>query len=178
VVTAREVGPDPLGALPGGQMVAPGLDIGGEPEDYQVQAMAGSYQVDGLVNLLGPSVAEQVTAASLHLGYLDLDVASGAAPTWTQLQTLAGFMRTHTRNGDSVYVHDDVGGGRAVVTACMLLLLRGDSWATVRGDVTAQTLSALSPAETQAVDQLRSALAARGKSLAGNPYSKARIDRW
>jgi hypothetical protein len=176
-VTAREVGPDPLGALPGGETVA-GLDIGGAPADYQLQALAASYHVDAVANLAGPDVAEQVTAASLHLAYLTLDVPPDSAPTWAQLQALATFLRAHAKNGDSVYVHDDIGGGRALSTACMLLLLRGTSWAAVQREATATGLKTLSPAQTQAVNQLNSALHSNGKSLSTNPYSNARIDPW
>ena len=180
VVAAREVGPDPLSTL-GGGTVTPGLDIGGVPQDYQLQALAASYHVDGVVSLSGPSVAEQVTAASLRLGYLVLTVPPGAAPTWTQLWTLAGFMRTHARDGDDVYVHDDIGGGRAVATACMLLLLRGSSWASVQQHVTAPALGSLSQRQAQAIRQLISALQLRGRpGQPGqrNPYSNARIDPW
>jgi hypothetical protein len=178
VVAAREVGPDPLSALPGGQPVAAGLDIGGGPADYQLVALAASYRVDGVVSLGGPSVAEQATAASLHLGYLQLAVAAGAAPTWAQLQTAASFMRAHARNGGVVYLQDDATGDRAVVTAAMLLLLRGDSWATVRRDLTAPTLSVLGRGQARAADQLMSALDSPGASPAGNPYAKARVDPW
>ena len=89
VVAGREVGINPLSALPGGRQVTVGLDIGGEPNDYDLEALAASYNVDGVVNLSGPNIAEQVTAASLHLGYLSLSVAPDAAPTRTQLQMLA-----------------------------------------------------------------------------------------
>lgn len=176
-VSAREVGPDPLGALPGGVTVA-GLDIGGAPADYQLEALAASYRVDAVANLAGPSVAEQVTAASLHLAYLSLDVPPDEAPAWAQLQTLANFMRAHAKNGDSVYVHDDIGGGRALATACMLLLLRGTSWTAVQRDVTATGLRTLSSSQMQAVNQLNSALHSHSGSLSNNPYSNARIDPW
>jgi hypothetical protein len=176
VVTAREVGPDPLTALPGGKTVAAGLSIGGVPADYELQALSASYHVDGVVNLSGPSVAEQVTAASLRLGYLLLDVPPGAAPTLPQLQGLAVFLRAHTMNGALVYLHDDVGGGRAVVTASMLLLLRGSSWATVRHEITAAELGSLSQPQLRAVRQLISALG--GQPQPGNPYASARVDPW
>ena len=179
VIAAREVGPDSLSAL-GGQTAAAGLDIGAAPADYQLLALAASYHVDAVVSLGGPSVAEQATAASLHLGYLLLDVPPGAAPTWAQLRTLAGFLRAHDRDGDSVYVHDDIGGGRAVATACMLLLLRGQPWASVQHNITAQALGSLSQRQAQAIRQLLSALLARGhgQSLSRNPYSGARVDPW
>lgn len=178
LVAAREVGSGPLGELAGGRAAAAGLDFGGEPQDFELEALADSYRVDGVVRLQAPSVAEQATAASLHLGYLLVTVAPGAAPTWPQLETLVSFMRAHAGNGDFVYLHDDVGGGRAVATACMLLLLRGSSWEAVQRDMTAPALSTLSPRQRQAVTQLVSALQSHGRSLAGNPYAKARTDPW
>jgi hypothetical protein len=178
LVTGREVGADPLSELDGSQVTAAGLDFGGEPQDFELQALAASYRVDGVVRLQAPSVAEQATAASLHLGYLLLTVAPGDAPTLTQLQTLATFMRAHTQNGNFVYLHDDVGGGRAVATASMLLLLRGSSWTTVQREMTAPALGTLSQRQEQAVTQLIAALQSHGKSLPGNPYAKARTDPW
>jgi hypothetical protein len=141
--------------------------------------LAAAYHVDAVVSRGGPTVAEQATTASLRLGYLLLDVPQGAARAWAQLRTLAGFMRARDRDGDSVYVHDDIGGGRAVATACMLLL-RGSSWSSVRHNITAQELGSLSQRQAQAIRQLMSALPARGhgQSLSRNPYSGARVDRW
>ena len=178
LVAARETGSDPLSELAGSQVATAGLDFGGEPQDFELAALAASYRVDGVVRLQAPSVAEQATAASLHLGYLLTTVPPGAAPTWPQLETQASFMRAHTRNGDFVYLHDDDGGGRAVATACMLLLLRGDSWTVVQREVTAPALSTLSPRQQQAVTQLISVLQSHGRSVAGNPYAKARTDPW
>ena len=78
-------------------------------------------------------MAEQATAASLGQGYLYLPLPQDASPTRAQQQVLARFMRRYTAGGDSVYLHDDVGGGRAVTTAAMLLLLHGQSWPAVVG---------------------------------------------
>src|SRR5207245_1836372 len=98
-------------ARPPGHVVAASLLIGGAPTDGDLARLAAGYRVDGVVNLSAPSVAEQVTAASLHQGYLYLAVAPNTAPTWAQLRDLAAFMRGRT----AVYLHDDAGGaGRAV----------------------------------------------------------------
>lgn len=179
VVSSREIGPDPLGGLSGGRSVTIGLAVGGAPTDYDLQVLAESYQVDGVVNLGGASVAEQVTAASLHQAYLRLAVAPEAAPTWVQLKTLVGFMRSHTSHGRSVYMHDDVGGGRAVATADMLLLLRGEAWSAVSQGMTAAEQRSLSDDQLRAIQQLISALSHPGlHSSPNNPYAAARVGPW
>lgn len=178
LVAAREVGPDPLAALPGGKTIVAGMDIGGVPDDNDLEALSASYQVDGLVNLSGPSVEEQVTASSLHLGYLQLTLADGAAPTLAQLRTLASFMGSHTVNGNSVYVHDDDGGDRAVATAAMLLLLKGMSWPAVQQAVSTAELNTLYSRQSTAINQLISALNAPGKPINGNPYTGAKVVLW
>src|SRR5207245_4678396 len=114
-------------ARPPGHVVAASLLIGGAPTDGDLARLAAGYRVDGVVNLSAPSVAEQVTAASLHQGYLYLAVAPNTAPTWAQLRDLAAFMRGRT----AVYLHDDVGEGRARVAAAMLLLVRGQDWSAI-----------------------------------------------
>jgi len=178
-VSARETGgSDPLASLPGGQTVTAGLDIGGVPTDYDLQGLAGSYQVDGVVNLTGPDVAEQVAAASLQLSYIRVTIAPGAAPTRAQLRTLAGFMHSHAVRGFYVYLHDDAGGGRAVAAAAMLLLLRGDPWPSIQEHFTAGELMSLSPGQSRAIGQLESALHFSGRPLPGNPYSGASLDPW
>lgn len=178
VVSARAVGPDSLSALPGGHSVTAGLDVGGQPSDLDLQALADSYRVDGLANLGGVSVAEEVTAAALHQAYLRLNVAPGAALTWVQLKTLATFMRTETANGSTVYVHDDTGGGRVVAAADMLLLVRGRSWSAVRTGMTASQQNSLSIAQLQALKELVSALHQGRSSMTMNPYAAARLEPW
>lgn len=178
VVASREIGNDPLASLPGGRTVVTGMDIGGVPDDIDLEALAASYKVDGLVNLAGPSVAEQVTASSLHLSYLHVPVAPGKAPTRVQLQTLAAFMSKFATHGNYIYLHDDVGGPRAVTAASMLLLLRGTPWRTVQRAVTASQLSTLTSTQSKAIQQLIAALKADGKPVPGNLYSDVRIYPW
>ena len=178
VVAAREVGLDPLAALPGGKTIVAGMDIGGVPDDDDLEALSTSYKVDGLINLTGPSVEEQVTASSLHLGYLNLVLAEGTAPTLAQLRTLTSFMSSHAAGGNYVYLHDDDGGDRSVTTATMLLLLKGMSWPAVQQAVSVAELSTLDSGQSAAVSQLRSALSAQGKPVHGNPYSGAKVVSW
>ena len=158
-----------------GRLVAPGLVVGTAPTDGDLEALADSDQFGGVVNLGSPSVAEQVTAAALHLAYLRLPVPPGGAPTWRQLRVLVLFMRIHTTKGDSVYVHDDTGDGRAATAAAMLLMLRGES----RSDAVAGAGSTgLGAAQRLAISQLGSALRPGHGPLPGNPYSAARGFSW
>jgi hypothetical protein len=176
LVSHLETGPPALTAP--SRVVATGLDIGGAPSDQDLEYLAASLRVDGVVNLGGPSVAEQVTAASVHQSYLSLAVPPGAAPTWGQLRVLAGFMRRRTVDGGSVYLHDDVGGGRAVAAADMLLLLRGEAWPAVSRGMTTAELRSLSNGQLLAINQLISGLDPIGPAPVGTPYAAARLDPW
>ena len=158
-----------------GTPVVPGLVIGPAPGDGDLQQMAGSARIGGVVNLGSPSVAEQVTAAALHLAYLRIPVPLGGAPTWRQLRVLVVFMRIHTTGGDYVYLHDDTGDGRAATAAVMLLMLRSGSW---HGTVTGVGATGCGCAQRLAIRQLGSALRPRHGVLPGNPYSAARRDSW
>ena len=136
-----------------------------------------------MVNLGAPSVAEQVTAAALHLAYLRLPVPLGGALTWRQLRVLVLFMRIHTTKGDSVYLHDDTGDGRAATAAAMLLMLRGESrGATAAGvgstGAEAEAEAGSGAAQRVAIRQLGSALRPGHGPLPGNPYSAARRQSW
>jgi hypothetical protein len=91
---------------------------------------------------------------------------------------LVSFMRRHTAGGGSVYLHDDVGGGRVVATADMLLLLRGEAWPAVSRGMTTAELHSLSNGQLLAIEQLISALDPIGRSPVGAPYAAARIDPW
>lgn len=177
-ISARETGDNPLAALPAGNQVAAGLDVGGVPTDADLTGLAGSYNVDGVVNLTAPNVGEQATCAYLHISYMHLAMTSDAAPTLAQLRTLAAFMRSDTSKGDYVYLHDYGGGGTVVSTASMLLILKGESWQAVRKDLTSGELASLTSGQKQAIAQLAAALAAEGNSLPGNPYAGARIYPW
>jgi hypothetical protein len=157
-----------------GRLVVPGL------EDR-----ADTGQIGGVVNLGAPSVAEQVTAAALHLAYLRLPVPRGGAPTWRQLRVLVFFMRIHTTKGDSVYLHDDTGDGRAATAAAMLLMLRGQSRYGTIAAAASTGAGAGTPAGTGAgsvqrlaIRQLGSALRPGHGPLPGDPYSAARRDSW
>ena len=158
-----------VSVTPPDRVMASGLLTGAAPTDTDLEELAADLGVDGVVNLAEPSVAEQVTAASLHQAYLYLAVAPGAAPTRAQLRYLAGFVRRHTERGASVYLHDDVGGPRAVTTAAMLLLLRGQTWATVSAEVTPAELRLLGEHQRLALERLRSALDQAARSPAGHP---------
>lgn len=178
VISPHESWANSLSALPGGRAVIAGLYIGGMPTDADLQALAGSYDVHGVVNLSGPSVAEQVTAASLHQGYLHLTVVPGDSPSWAQLRTLVGFMRRYTAGGAAVYVHDDVGGARAEVTAEMLLLLRGEPWSAVSRGLADVEQQPQSSDQRLAIQQLNSALDPGHRFSPGNPYAAAQLAPW
>ena len=171
-----------------GRLVVPGLVVGAAPSDVDLEELADTGQIVGVVNVGAPSVAERVTAAALHLS-----VPRGGAPTWRQLRVLVLFMRIHTTKGDSVYLHDDTGDGRAATAAAMLLMLRGQSrYGTIAGTAStgagtgtsagsgtgASTGTGARSAQRLAIRQLGSALRPGHGPLPGNPYSAARRDSW
>jgi hypothetical protein len=158
------------------RVVASGLVIGAAPADSDLQELSADLRVDGVVNLGVPSVAEQVTASSLHQAYLYLPLPAGAAPTWTELRDLAGFVRRYRERGDWVYMHDDTGGPRAVTTSAMLLLLRGQTWAAMSAEMTPAGLGSVSGPQRLALEQLEDALHHLGPP--GNPYAAARPEPW
>lgn len=178
VVSARATGADPLAALPGGNQVATGLDIGGVPTDDDLTGLTGSYGVKGVVNLTTPNAGMQATCAYLQVAYTHLAIAADTSPTLPQLDTLAAFMRTHAVNGSYVYLYDDGGGGKAVVTASMLLMMKGDSWQAVQKTMSSGELAALTSGQRKAIAQLSAALAVPGHSLRRDPYSGVRIYSW
>ena len=170
-------------------VVAPGLVIGPTPTDTELQQLQLGLRVDGVINLAGPSVAESATVASLHQAYLYLPLTAGAAPTWTQLRKLAGFVRRYRERGDWVYVHDETAGagGRAVTAAAMLLLLDGQTWTAMSAQLTPAGLGSLDERQRLALEQLGSALHptgpknpknTKGGQPAGNPYAAARLEPW
>jgi hypothetical protein len=180
-IAARESGPGSLSSLPDGRFVTTGLVIGGTPLDSDLQALADGYHVDGVINIGDASVAEQVTASSLHQAYHFLYTAPGNAPTWSQLASLLVFMHKYASAGETVYMHDSSGGGRAVTTADMLLLLRGESWRRASVWMTAAERQSLSGNQRRAIQQLISALlpeTSEGNSGQRNPYAAARVTSW
>jgi hypothetical protein len=178
VISGRETGTNPLAALPGGNQLTAGLDIGGAPTDIYLTGLAGSYGVDGVINLAAPSVGEQATCTYLHLSYMHMNLTSGAAPTLAELRTMASFLRGNTSGGSYVYLHDQGGGAAAVSAASMLLLMKGESWQAVQKTLTAGELATLSSAQAHAIAELTSALDDQGRPIPGNAYSGARLDAW
>ncbi len=166
---------------PPDRVVTSGLLIGAAPADADLEDFEAGFGVDAVVNVGSPSVAEQVTTASLHQAYLYLAVPVGAAPTWTQLRPLAGFMRRYSDRGHWIYLHDDTAGPQAVTTAAMLLLLRGQTWAAVAGQITPAGLGSLDTRQRLALEQLSSALHQAGpkaREPSGHPYAAARLEPW
>jgi hypothetical protein len=161
-------------------VVATGLVIGPVPTDSDLQQLQLGLQVDGVINLAGPSVAESATVASLHQAYLYLPLTSGTAPTLTQLRDLAGFIGRYRERGAWVYMHDDTGGARAVTTAAMLLLLDGQTWAAMSAQLTPAGLGSLDERQRLALGDLNSALHPVGTKgrQPGNPYAAARLEPW
>jgi hypothetical protein len=169
-------------------VVASGLVIGPDPTDTDLRQLHLGLQVDGVVNLAGPSVAEGVTVASLHQAYLYLALPAAAAPTWAQLRDLAGFVRRYRERGAWVYMHDnDTGGARAVTSAAMLLLLNGQTWAAMSAQMTPAGLGSLDEQQRLALEELSAALhpagpkgpkGPKGRQPAGNPYTAARLEPW
>jgi hypothetical protein len=162
-------------------VVASGLVIGPVPTDTDLQQLQLGLQVDGVINLAGPSVAESATVASLHRAYLYLPLNAGTAPTWAQLHELAGFVRRYRERGDWVYMHDQTAGTRAVTTAAMLLLLDGQTWAAMSAQLTPAGLGSLDKQQRLALAELNSALHPAGpqsRRPARNPYAAARLEPW
>jgi hypothetical protein len=147
------------------------LDIGGTPTGYGLQGLP-ALQIDRVVDLAAPDVAERVTAASLRLAYLHLAIAPGGR---SRLRTLADYMRRYPSGELNIYVHDDVGSGRAVAVAAMLLLSQSGSWPRFQEHFTAAELMSLSACQSRAIEQFASALQSASRSPPGNPYSGARI---
>jgi hypothetical protein len=177
ILVAQQV-VSPATLTPPEHVVTSSLLIGGAPADADLEELAADLKVDGVVDLGVPSVAEQVTAASLHQGYLYLSLAPKMSLTWPQLRELAAFMRRHTVGGTSVYLHDDVGGDRAVTAAAMLLVLRGQALPAVTALMTTAELGSMFDRQQVALRYLNSALHPAGHVPAGNPYAAARLDPW
>ncbi len=152
---------DPLGNLPDATEMAPGLLRGGSPDDRDQQVLASNLNVDGIINVGGPSVAEQATADFLGEAYVHENVAAGQAPSTTQLRAMADFLRRYTRGGKVVYLHDGSDGGRAVVTAGMLLLVRGWSWSAMTKTMAAGDWAQLDASQIAALREVEAVLSAR-----------------
>jgi hypothetical protein len=137
-----------------GQAMTAGLILGGPPTDVELEELTLSARVDGVISLGAPSIAERVTAGSLHLAYLYLAMPPGGLPARSQLHVLAGFIREHTAKGGTVYMNDDGSEGLALTTAAMLAMTRGWSWPSVCARMTPAELRSLSASQVRAIAQL------------------------
>jgi hypothetical protein len=151
-----------------GQAIAAGMILGGPPADFVLAELVSAVRVDGVIDLGTPSVAEQVTAASLHLAYLYLAMPGDGSPTRSQLRVLAGFVHAHTVKGYKVYMNDDGSGGLMLTTAAMLLMTQGQSWPSISARMTPAQLHSICSCQLRAIHQLSVAVAASaGHPLAG-----------
>lgn len=141
-----------------GQVIAAGLIVGAPPTDYDLADLSSSLRVDGVVDVGPPSIAEQVTARSLHLAYLHVAVAPRRSPTRSELNVLDRFIRENTSDHKEVYMHDDGTWALVTTTAAMLLMLRGQSWASVSARMTPAELRSLCVCQRRAIARLGSAL--------------------
>jgi len=177
---------DPLGLLPPATEVAPGLLRGGSPTvtglqgdpiDSGLQALAVSRNVDGIVDVGAPSVSEQAAAGFLDEAYMYESVGAGKAPSVIQLKAMADFLRRYTRGAKVVYLHDSSDGDRVIVTAEMLLLVRGWSWSAMTKTMAAGDWAQLDASQLTALRDVDAALHAK-HLLPDNPYSALRPIPW
>jgi len=166
---------------PGLAIVSPGLLSGSKPSDVDLHSMAERWNVRAVANVGQPSIEERAVTAGLQQGYLESPLAARQAPTWPQLENLGRFLQLQ-RGGGIAYIHDDgeAGGGRAVVTAQMLLLLSGTSLPEVLRKMTAEDYRSLSNEQLIRVRDLATALeypdgAPRDSS---NVFSEAHRIEW
>jgi hypothetical protein len=177
VKVGRHAGANPLPPLPGAAYVTPHLVRGGQPADFEMLRLRNSYHVRAIVNLRLSRDSERDIAASFGLDFLSLPLAAEAAPTADDLATLVTFVRRYDNGSAVVYLHDDVGGDRAVTAGLMLLLLRGESLGAV--------MTTLSPAEQRGLGSHQwLALVALSQAMtehvepAVNPYHQAVSLKW
>jgi hypothetical protein len=168
---------DPLGNLPDAAEVVPGLLRGGSPDDTGLQALSSMLNVDGVINVGGPSVAEQAAANFLGEAYVHENVTAGQAPSTTQLKAMTEFLRRYTRDGKVVYLHDGSDGGRAVVTADMLLLVRGWSWSAMTKTMATGDWAQLNASQVTALRDVEAVLTGK-HPRAHNRYAHLRTVPW
>jgi hypothetical protein len=169
----------PLPPLPGAAKVTQDLLRGGQPDDLDLEMLAEHYRVRAVVNINRPSVEERAVTAAQHQAYLEIPIASDAAPTWPQLATIAEFLERYTRHGQIVYLHDNSGGGPAVATTEMLFLLRGEPLRQVLHS-TGREQRSLSGEQVLDVFELAAALTSgsRRAERSRNPYYGAHPISW
>jgi hypothetical protein len=157
-----------------GQVIAAGLIVGAPPADYDLEDLASSLRVDGVVDVGPPSIAEQVTARSLHLAYLYVAVPTNGSPTLSELNDLNRFIRENTSDDKEVYMHDDGTWARVTTTAAMLLMLRGQSWTSVSARLAPAELRTMCVCQRRAVARFGSALARSASHRDTGSHTSAR----
>jgi hypothetical protein len=170
-------GGDALPPLPGAARVTPHLIRGGQPADYDLLQLRDAYRVRAVVNFRLGGDAEGDIAAGFGIDYLGLATPAEEAPGVADLTWLVAFVQRHETAGGVVYMHDDVGGGRVISAALMLLMLRGEPLGAA--------LTTLTPAQQRLVTSRQwSAVAALSQALtehvdpAANPYAGVVALRW
>lgn len=166
-----------LPALQGAARVAPGVLRGGQPADFDLLQLRNGYRVRAVVNVRLAGTQEGAVAREFGLDYLALPIPPDAAPSPADLDQLVSFLRSHEQSSDVVYVHDDVGGGRVVSLAAMLLMLRGDPLNSVLATLSADELRHMSAGQWAALYALEAALRDPADPR-GASYRSSRGLRW
>jgi protein-tyrosine phosphatase len=130
-----------------------------------------------VVNVRLAGTQEGAVAREFGLDYLALPIPPDAAPSPADLDQLVAFLRSHEQSSDVVYVHDDVGGGRVVSLAAMLLMLRGDPLNSVLATLSADELRHMSAGQWAALYALEAALRDPADPR-GASYRRSRGLRW
>jgi protein-tyrosine phosphatase len=167
----------PLPALRGTAYVTPHIIRGSQPTDYDLLQLRNGFGVQAVVNLRLSGSQEGEVAAGFGLDYLALPLAHGEVLNAQQLATLVAVIRRHQKESGVVYLHDDIGGGRVLTTAAMLLLLRGQPLDTVLSAFSADELKRLSAVQLSALQTLSRALNG-DESEPTRAYQPARELQW
>ncbi|HTV12904.1 MAG TPA: hypothetical protein VME20_13700 [Acidimicrobiales bacterium] len=167
---------DSLANLPHASRMAPNLFVGGPPTDAGSLVLANNLDVDGVIDVTGASIAVEASSGFLHQGFLLESVDPGRAPTVAQLRAMVAFVSRYALKDKNVYLYDDTGGGRALVTSAMLVVLRAPSSQGAHGALSQRQWHQLSATQRKAFDQVQAAVTGEAK-LAG-PYAPLRSVRW
>jgi hypothetical protein len=175
--TLTRANPDALPPLPGVARVTPHVIRGGQPADFDLLQLRNAYRVRAVVTLrLSAADTEGDIAAGFGLGFLPLPIATDEAPTAAGLATLVAFLRRYATGSAVVYIHDDIGGGRAITTGLMLLMLRGESLGAATSTLLPGEERRLSPHQWTALVSLFQALTEQANPA--NAYREAVSLRW
>jgi hypothetical protein len=176
-IKTRHPDANPLPPLPGAAQVTAHIVRGGQPADFDLLRLRNAYHVRAVVNLRLSGDSERDIAAGFGLDYLSVPVAADGAPTAADLAALVTFVRRYDNGSAVVYVHDDLGGGRAATAGLMLLLLRGQSFGAVMTTLSATDQRRLNSHQWGALVALSQALTEH-VDPAVNPYHEAVALRW